>query len=348
MAVIPVVSTDPTGSTTTENPVAVAGVDGGGIKRAVLTDTAGSQTISGFGATSDAAASSDTGTFSLLAFFKRLLSTYLSPLLTRYPADISITGMTGAAATVNNILDGATAGAAVTDCAPNGTLYGSLIIETYVSGTISGGTISGEWSNDGTNWKSALLVRSEIQVTTTGISPTGGAGRYITNVEARYFRARISSALTGGGTMSAVGWLTRQIHNSTNPVVLLGSFPPAFVAANASSTNSSSTFKRISTADTNATSIKSSAGRIYSVFASNNSASWRYLKIYSKASAPTVGTDVPVAVYGIPPGSSIVPNYADIGLYIATGITMSITAGIADSDNTAIAANEVAVVVTYA
>jgi hypothetical protein len=348
MAVIPVVSTDPTGSATTENPIAVAGVDAGGIKRAVLTDTAGSQTVSGFGATSDAAATTDTGTFSLLSFFKRLLSTYLSPLLTRYPADIAITGLTGQSATVNNLLDGATAGAAVTDCAPNGTLYGSLIIETLISGSITGGTILGEWSNDGTNWKSALLVRSEAQTTNTGISSTGGAGRYITNVEARYFRARISSALTGGGTMSAVGWLTRQIHNSTNPVVLLGSSPPVFAAATASSTNIASVFKRISTADTNAAIIKSSAGRVYSIFASNNSLSWRYLKIYSKASSPTVGTDVPVAVYGIPPGSSIAPNYADIGLYVATGMAISITAGIADSDATAIAANEVAVTITYA
>jgi len=348
MAVIPVVSTDPVGSTTTENPVAVAGIDSGGIKRAVLTDTAGNQTISGFGATSDAAASSDTGTFSLLAFFKRLLNTYLSPLLVRYPADIAITGLTGQSATVNNLLDGATAGAAVTDCAPNGTLYGSLIIETYVTGTISGGTILGEWSNDGTNWKSAMFVRSEAVFTSSVISSTGGAGRYITNVEARYFRARISSALTGGGTMSAVGWLTRQIHTSTTPVVLLGSSPPVFAAATASSTNATTNFKRISTADTNAAVIKASAGRIYSIFASNTSLSWRYLKIYSKASAPTVGTDVPVAVYGIPPGSLIAPNYADIGLYIATGMAMSITAGIADSDATAIAANEVAVTITYA
>ena len=347
MAVIPVVSTDPTGSATTENPVAIAGVDGGGIKRAVLTDTAGNQTVSGFGATSDAAATTDTGTFSLLAFFKRLLNTYLSPLLVRYPADIAITGLTGQSATVNNLLDVAGSGANATDCAPNGTLYGSLIVETLVSGSITGGTIVGEWSNDNTNWKTAVFVRSEAQTPTVTPAATT-AGRYITNVEGRYFRLRISSALTGGGTMSALAWITRQIHNNTLSNVLLAGNPPVYAATTAASTSATTNFKRISTADTNAAVIKASAGRIYSIFASNNSASWRYLKIYAKPTTPTVGTDVPVAVYGIPPGSSIAPNYADIGLYVATGMAISITAGIADSDATAIAANEVAVTITYA
>jgi len=347
MAVIPVVSTDPTGSTTTENPVAIAGVDGGGIKRAVLTDTAGNQTVSGFGATSDTAATSDTGTFSLLAFFKRLLSTYLSPLLTRYPADIEITGLSGQITTVNNMLDVAGGGANATDCAPNGTLYAGLIVDVVTTGAVTGGTIQFEWSSDNSTWKSGYSTATNTQTSGIGVN-SSSAGRYYASVEARYFRARLSSAVTGGGSIALRAYLCRQARIATQQNVLIANTPYVNIATSASSTSATTNFKRISTADTNAAVIKSSTGRIYSIFASNTSLSWRYLKIYSKATAPTVGTDVPVAVYGIPPGASIAPNYADIGLYIATGMAVSITSGIADSDATAIAANEVAVTITYA
>jgi hypothetical protein len=39
--------------------------------------------------------------------------------------------------------------------------------------------------------------------------------------------------------------------------------------------------------------VKASAGQVYSLFVSNINAAVRYLKLYNKASAPTVGTDVP-------------------------------------------------------
>ncbi len=54
-------------------------------------------------------------------------------------------------------------------------------------------------------------------------------------------------------------------------------------------------YHRVSTADTNATSVKASAGTHYGVQAGNVNAAARYLKLYDKATAPTVvGTDVPV------------------------------------------------------
>ena len=299
------------------------------------------------GATSDAAASSDTGTFSLLAFFKRLLSTYLSPLLTRYPADIEITGLSGQINTVNNMLDVAGGGANATDCAPNGTLYAGLIVDVVTSGAVTGGTMFFEWSSDNTNWKVGYNVATNSQANGQGAAASS-QGRYYAGIEARYFRLRLSSAVTGGGSVAVRAYLLRQSRIMTEHNVIISNTPFVNSAANNSSTNALSVSKRISTADTNAAVIKSSAGRIYSIFASNNSASWRYLKIYSKATAPTVGTDVPVAVYGIPPGSAMQQNYADIGYYNSLGLVMAITAGIADSDATAIAANEVAVTIMYA
>jgi len=345
MAVIPVVSTDPTGATTTENPVAIAGVDGGGIKRAVLTDAAGNQTVSGFGATSDAAASSDTGTFSLLAFFKRLLNTYLSPLLIRYPADLEIVGLSGQTATNNNLLDATGAGAA-TDLAPNGTLLGSIIIDVTNTGTVTAGTLVPEWSADGTTWKAAYLLAQNQGSSTTSAS-VAGQGRFQMSVEARYFRLRLSVAVVGG-TVGVRAWVSGKAKESSIKYFTAVNNVTAQLTTSTTSGVGYTPLKLISAATTNATLVKSSAGKLYSVSAANNSASWRYLKIYSKASSPTVGTDVPILTFGIAPGATLQQSYDGVGVTVATGIAMSITAGIADSDNTAIGANEVAVVVTYA
>ncbi len=52
-------------------------------------------------------------------------------------------------------------------------------------------------------------------------------------------------------------------------------------------------FRKLSAASTNATSLKASAGTLFALYAVNLNAAMRYVKFYDKASAPTVGTDVP-------------------------------------------------------
>ena len=59
-----------------------------------------------------------------------------------------------------------------------------------------------------------------------------------------------------------------------------------------------------SAATTNATSVKTTGGTIYNIVASNTGVTDVYLKIYNKASAPTVGTDIPVHTCVIPAGGN--------------------------------------------
>jgi len=105
----------------------------------------------------------------------------------------------------------------------------------------------------------------------------------------------------------------------------------------------------ISAAGTNATSVKASAGILYGLAAGNINASPRYLKLYDSATAPSVGTSVPVQTYIIPgntagAGSNYTFTY---GKAFVNGIAFAITGGIADSDTTAINANEVVVDLDY-
>jgi hypothetical protein len=90
-------------------------------------------------------------------------------------------------------------------------------------------------------------------------------------------------------------------------------------------------------ATNNATNSKGSAGILHDISASNINAAFRYLKIYDKATAPTIGTDTPKRVVPLPPNSSIQQT---VDLECTAGIGWGLVTGIANSDNTAPAANE--------
>jgi hypothetical protein len=101
----------------------------------------------------------------------------------------------------------------------------------------------------------------------------------------------------------------------------------------------------IAAASTNAKVVKASKGTLMKISASNHTASFKFVKIYDKATAPTVGTDIPKLTYGIPPNWS---RDADLGtVAFQNGIAIAITGAAADTDATAVALNDVAVDVYY-
>lgn len=109
---------------------------------------------------------------------------------------------------------------------------------------------------------------------------------------------------------------------------------------------SADTYKVISAASTNGANIKSSAAQVTGWALTNNGTAMRYLHLYNKASSPTVGTDVPRITFGIPAGASANIVW-EPPLAFETGLGISITAGMADTDATAVAANEVAANIFY-
>lgn len=103
-----------------------------------------------------------------------------------------------------------------------------------------------------------------------------------------------------------------------------------------------------SAATTNSTLIKNSACTIFSIDAVNTTASVKYLKIYNKASAPTVGTDTPFMTMGIPPSNANFSRTFPGGVRLATGCGFAETGAAADSDTTAVAVGDVvALNITY-
>lgn len=108
-------------------------------------------------------------------------------------------------------------------------------------------------------------------------------------------------------------------------------------------------FKLVSAATTNATNVKSTVGKVYSIVVGNTNAAMRFLKFYNKASAPTVGTDTPVFVVPIPGNTAgagaVVP--LPMPLKFSTGIAIALTTGAADNDTGAVALNEITVSLGY-
>ena len=107
--------------------------------------------------------------------------------------------------------------------------------------------------------------------------------------------------------------------------------------------------KTTSAASTNATSLKASAGQVYSIQCFSVNAAVRYLKLYNKASAPTVGTDTPVKTLAIPgntAGAGFVIAWPQ-GLAFATGIAFALTTEATDAGTTGVAASEITVNIDY-
>lgn len=95
-----------------------------------------------------------------------------------------------------------------------------------------------------------------------------------------------------------------------------------------------------SAATTNATSAKASLGQLFMATGRNTTATVLYLKLYNKASAPTVGTDTPVATLPCPPAANFAWDWPK-GRSFSIGIAYALTTGSADNDTGAVAAGDI-------
>lgn len=115
-------------------------------------------------------------------------------------------------------------------------------------------------------------------------------------------------------------------------------------------TGGATIFRLLSANTTNSNNIKAGAGQIYGFVITNTNASARFVKLYNKATAPTVGTDTPAMTLVIPgnaSGAGMVAAEFSSGIAFGTGIGIGITAVVTDADTTAVATNEVVVNLFY-
>lgn len=124
---------------------------------------------------------------------------------------------------------------------------------------------------------------------------------------------------------------------------------PLPVVLSSGSGGAATAYKLISAATTNATVVKATPGEITSIELGNINAAARYLKLYNKATAPTVGTDTPIKTLIIPGNLAGAGNnvFFPAPISFSNGISFALTTGIQDSDTGAVAANEIVVNIDY-
>jgi hypothetical protein len=95
-------------------------------------------------------------------------------------------------------------------------------------------------------------------------------------------------------------------------------------------------------ASVNATSVKTTSADLFRVGGYNASAALRYLKIYNKGSAPTVGTDTPLLTIPLEPSKPFsIALGGTGGIYLSAGLAYAITTGAADNDTGVLTAGDV-------
>lgn len=207
----------------------------------------------------------------------------------------------------------------------------------------------------GVTWMLSLPIAALGAVTAmTGLAATGviantaGGRAYVVNCPgATHVRAQATAYTSGIAYLRIQPIVSPVVSAST---VISGTVPVSgslTSAGTATVTGATPTMSQInSAATTNATSIKGSAGTIYSVMCSNTGAGAAFVKFYNKATAPTVGTDVPIITISIPASGTVMFD-SIMGQRFATGIALAITNLAADSDTTAVAAAQVKVSTAY-
>jgi hypothetical protein len=102
-----------------------------------------------------------------------------------------------------------------------------------------------------------------------------------------------------------------------------------------------------SAASTNSTLVTPKPARLHAITAFNAGAGAAYVKLYNKATAPTVGTDTPYIVMTLSATGTNTITFPVEGVHFGAGIGLGITGGAADTDTTAVAANQVKATLTF-
>jgi hypothetical protein len=222
--------------------------------------------------------------------------------------------------------------------------YTSAAFQFTYSGA-AGITITFKATVDGTNWvaiaATAVANAGSVESTTTtqaspGIFTVDGIFKFVKAEVTAYG----SGSVTGTGIFKTGGVAkTRGVFATLSAT----SFGGVFGATTTQSGGGIALTSHLpsSANTTNATVAKASAGRLYAIDCYNTNAAVRFIHIYNKATTPSVGTDVPILTFALPPAGRFSKEWSNIGYYFSTGISFGLSTGAADNDSAAVAAGDI-------
>jgi len=128
------------------------------------------------------------------------------------------------------------------------------------------------------------------------------------------------------------------------PVVLASNVTPPFSLAE-STTGGATVYHLVSAASTNAVNIKASEGKITGWYIYNNNGTARKLNFHNTAGTPTAGASVYFSI--VIPALSGANCPFPAGLNFSSGIAITTTTGLADSDAAPVALNDLVINIFY-
>ena len=228
----------------------------------------------------------------------------------------------------------------------SGFLIGDLINLVGVRNTINGASIGIDGAYRVQNISTTNLFLEPVGNTPTGtnISLTNCGGGVIKRTDFRLSFIRLLDF-----ERLRVEALPRPSGDAANalPIVINGGTLGALnTIANAGTPAAPTNVFLNSLSGTNGSLINSINTGVQFFYATNIGATVAYVKLYNKATAPTVGTDVPEMIIAVPPLASGLPGVATFpigfnGFRFNLGLGLAITGGSADTDTTAVAAGQV-------
>lgn len=188
--------------------------------------------------------------------------------------------------------------------------------------------------------------------TAFGISGTLPAFAATPTVKIDQTTPGVTNGVQATNLPSTVDTNTGNASASTPRVVLASNQPPVPVSPAAAATGGCTPITYVAAASTNATLVVAGAHTLEFVSVNGtNTTTQEFVKIFDKASAPTVGTDTPIGVWGVPGqtgGSGSNPStIGPTGAALSNGLAFAMVQGIANSSTTAVAANDLSVTLCY-
>lgn len=276
------------------------------------------------------------------------------------PSTLGVNNNSGINATLSTLTDG-TRQLALTGAASwSGLSIGDYVNAEGVTNTTTGATLGVDGA-----WKVANVVAAVLTLVpcTTAFAATLPADFALTNSAGAvikrtclrlsfvrifdYERQRVEMLARPTGDISGAAPVNVQntpavtVSSGTITSVTTAGVPP--VPATAFSLNSAAT--------TNGSLIITGTSGLQAFYASNIGATAAFVKLYNKATAPTVGTDTPLMIIPVPAAVAGVPGVASppigySGHRFPLGLGIAITGAVADSDTTAVAAGQVKVILS--
>jgi hypothetical protein len=224
-------------------------------------------------------------------------------------------------------------------------------VVVFATSTGTSGAIGGQISFNGTNWNTLQPVQLNSNSGSLANIVAGPGGVSVFNTYgARYFRLAMTVGATGG-TTTISAWASQTVTPKNYSSVAVTGTVQTNGPVPVATSGFSAYHTLISAESTNATSVKTSAGTIGTLTVTNSTASLKWIRLFNKASAPTVGTDTPVLNFQIPPNSMQHINTAFAGIRLNLGIAYAITGGAATeavTDSTAVGAGDIVLAMTFA